>query len=186
LKHWKALFSVVTTAAVVLAAVVTPTAASAASGGVNGDSAGSARTARVKPGVQVLTPGGTSQIVLASKAKAGVATVIVCYVSNWGPVRAGSSVRFDLFVSCQGGTPTQLTARVDMFWFRYNEWQMVPGSDRFCDANGLASVACGTIGPCFQAGTYYDAYALLFAIDELGVAHQAEVYAPPRYVGCTV
>jgi hypothetical protein len=185
IKHWKALFSVVTTA-VVLAAVITPTGASAAFGGVDGDSAGSARTAKAIAGVQVLTPGGTSQVVLSGKTKTGVATVIVCYVSNWGPTRSGSQVRFDLFVSCQGGTPTQLTAKVDMYWFRYNEWQMVPGSDRFCDANGLASVACGTFGPCFQAGTYYDGYALLFAIDELGVSHQAEVYAPPRFVGCTV
>jgi hypothetical protein len=73
-----------------------------------------------------------------------------------------------------------------MYWFRYNEWQKVPGSDRFCDANGLASVACGTVGPCFLAGTYYDGSALLFAIDELGVSHPAEVYAPPRFISCTV
>ena len=186
MKDWKALLSVATTAAVVLAGLVAPTAASAAPGGTVGDPAPTARTVKALPGVQVLTPGATTQITLTGKANNGVESVIVCYVSNWGPARVGAGVRFELFISCQGGAPAQMTAHMDMFWVYLGEFQQVPGSANFCAESNFASLACSSIGPCFQAGNYYDGLADLFAIDELGVAHSATVYAPPRFISCTV
>ncbi len=185
-KHWKTLLSVVTTAVVVSAAVVTPAAASAASGGVDGGSLAAARAAKVAAGVQILTPGKTTEVVLTSKAKVGVTARIICYVSSWGPAYGGGLVRFELFVSCQGGTPEQLGATMDMYWVYLGESQQVPGSYNSCQEVQFPSLACWSNGPCFQAGTYYDGLADLRAVDSAGRTYSATLYAPLRWVGCPV
>jgi hypothetical protein len=145
-----------------------------------------AATTAAVTGRQGAKPGLTNRVVLKGKSQAGITSQIVCYVSNWGPALHGFNVSFEVVVSCQGGSPIQLSINMDMAYLYLGEWQIVPGSQNYCGETNFPFLSCVSRARCFQAGNYYDGYALLFGIDENGVVHQAELYAPPRWVGCPI
>jgi hypothetical protein len=122
-----------------------------------------------------------------TKAGAGVDTAITCYVTGLGPSLLGNYISFSISVNCVGGTPQFLQAWQNIGrHIAPGNWVVEPGSDANCPAYASTILLCGSIAPCYRAGANYDGYAVLYGIDEFGVAHWSEFYAPPRWVGCVV
>jgi hypothetical protein len=126
-------------------------------------------------------------LVLPGRKGAGVATNITCYVLGSGPDLVGGNVFFSINVNCVGGVPQFLQVFQNIARHTaLGNWVVEPGSDANCPGYATTVLLCGSIARCFQAGANYDGYAVLYGIDEFGVAHWSSYYAPPRWVGCVI
>jgi hypothetical protein len=134
-------------------------------------------------------PGQSQPLVLpGKKTGVGTASVITCYVQVVGPEGIGFSVLFAIAINCVGGVPHALAASMNMaLWDDQGFYEILPESRSDCIGNpGDVSLVCYSEAHCVGAGGYYDGYAKLFALDENDQPHEAEVYAPPRFVPCLI
>jgi len=126
-------------------------------------------------------------LVLPGRTRAGVDTVITCYVYHAGPSLLGGYVNFSITIQCYGGVPQYLEVRQDMArHIAPGNWVLEPGSSAICPAYSSPILLCSSVTRCFQAGAYYDGYAVLYGIDELGLPHWSSYYVPPQWVGCII
>lgn len=126
-------------------------------------------------------------MVMAGRTKAGLDTVITCYVYGSGPASNGSIVSFALAIDCVGGVPRQLFVHMDIArYLSSGAYVIEPSSVTDCIENFQPSLLCYSETRCFQAGAAYDAYARLFGVDENGILHESAYYASPRWLGCTI
>jgi hypothetical protein len=132
-------------------------------------------------------PTPAKAITLPGKTRTGTATNIVCYVYTWGPETDGRDVRFEVMLLCEGGTPAQLSASLDIYHVYLGEWQPAPGSHAQCGSiQSPVLDQCVSHTKCFQAGNYYYGFGTLGAFDDEGVYHEAELWTNPIYLGCTI
>jgi hypothetical protein len=126
-------------------------------------------------------------LVLRGRTGAGIDTAITCHVYGSGPELVGGNVFFSITINCVGGVPQFLQVFQNIARHTaLGNWVVEPGSDANCPGSATTILLCGSIATCFQAGANYDGYAVLYGIDEFGVAHWSSYYAPPRWVGCVI
>jgi hypothetical protein len=169
-------------AALLVATVLTAPSGAAAAPRVDGPAAGADDR-------RATTPGLSNPLVLGKKPTAGSSTNtnITCTVYPAGPYLSGNSVIFSIFIDCVGGVPQTLGVSSDVVRWVNNFAYLEPASLVTCAEVQRTQLLCLTNPiPCYQAGAYYDGMAYLYAVDELGVPHQARYYEPPRWVGCRV
>ncbi|GAB7045848.1 hypothetical protein [Catenuloplanes indicus] len=191
---WRAAAALVVFSAASVAGVAGPAgaapagAAPAVSYRVSVSSDGAVAVEESAPARGTLQPGLSKPLVLPGGDGFGADTVITCHVYGSGPVSNGFIVSFVIGIDCVGGVPRQLFVNQNIARYLPNNGGYIiePGSDETCVENNSAALFCYSEAPCFQAGATYDGYALIFGVDENGVLHQTEYYAPPRALGCAV
>jgi hypothetical protein len=188
--HLRSLWSAMAALVVLCAASVTAVAgpANATPAKVSYDASVAAGDETSAPVRDRMKPGLSKPLVMTGKTRRGAATVITCNVYGSGPVSNGRIVSFVISIDCVGGVPRQLFVNQNIARYLPNNGGYIiePGSDATCVENNSPVLFCYSEAPCFQAGATYDGYARLFGVDENGVLHEAEYYAPPRALGCAV
>jgi hypothetical protein len=171
---------------VALAAVAAPASAApevynvsvSASGVVDWSGTKARRAGEPLPGRPLVLPGRT---------RAGVATAITCTPTGIGPSLVGGNVFFSMNISCQGGVPQFLQVWQNIArHIAPGNWVVEPDSNANCPAPNSPTLVCGSVAPCYREGATYDAYAVLYGVDEFGVPHWSSFYAPPRWIGCII